>query len=75
MDQYTEEQVRGAANAAVALITDEIECDDERGDLLSLMVNATLTVLRSGMATTFEDVISGQFGTSARDYLIERGWA
>ena len=75
MQQYTEEEVREAANAAAALITDEIKCDDEHGDLLSLMVNATLAVLVSGLTTTFEDVIREEFSTSAREYLTERGWA
>jgi len=75
MEQFSEEQVRDAAHAAMALITDEVVCSDEMHDVLTLMLNVTVAVLGSGMATTFEDVISRQFGTSARDYLIGRGWA
>jgi outer membrane protein assembly factor BamD (BamD/ComL family) len=71
---YTEHQVSEAANAALQLIIDDIECDDEWEDLLSLLVNATMTVLTSDMEATFEDVITENYGESVDEFKSERGF-
>lgn len=71
---YTEHQVSEAANAALGLIIDEIECDQEWEDLLSLMVNATLTVLASGMQADLEDVVQENYGEELDEFKSERGF-
>lgn len=71
---YTEDQVSEAANAAMQLIIDDIACDDEWEDLLSLMVNATVSVLTSGMQATLEDVIEENYGESVDEFKDARGF-
>ncbi|MFD4608256.1 hypothetical protein ACFWOT_09080 [Streptomyces sp. NPDC058440] len=71
---YTEDQVSEAVNAAADLIIQEIECDQEWEDLLSLMVNATLSVLKSGMNATLEDVVSENYGEDLYDFKNVRGF-
>jgi hypothetical protein len=71
---YTEHQVSEAANAAMDLIIQEIPCDDDWEDLLSLMVNATISVLTSDMKATLEDVIEENYGESLDKFKSERGF-
>lgn len=71
---YTEEQVSEAANAAADLIIQEIECDQEWEDLLSLMVNATLTVLRSEMGADLEEVVEENYGERLYEFKSKRGF-
>ncbi|MER6382119.1 hypothetical protein ACWDBD_38755 [Streptomyces sp. NPDC001118] len=71
---YTEDQVSEAANAAMQLIIDDIECDDEWEDLLSLMVNATISVITSDMGATLEDVIEEKYGESVDEFRNARGF-
>ncbi|MGW2710751.1 hypothetical protein ACWC4J_17425 [Streptomyces sp. NPDC001356] len=71
---YTEDQVSEAANAAMDLIVQDIECDDEWEDLLSLMVNATMTVLKSEMGADLEEVVEENYGLSLQEFKDERGF-
>jgi hypothetical protein len=71
---YTEDQVSEAVNAAMDMILGEIEMDDPEEDMLSLLVNATMTVLKSGMEATFEDVITENYGESVDEFKDERGF-
>ncbi|QJS09120.1 hypothetical protein HKX69_05970 [Streptomyces argyrophyllae] len=71
---YTEDQVSEAANAAMDLIIQDIECDDEWEDLLSLMVNATMTVLKSEMGADLEEVVEENYGLSLQEFKDERGF-
>ncbi len=73
-ETYTEAQVSEAANAALSLIVGEIECDDEWEDLLSLMVNATMTVLVSEMQADLEEVVTENYGQSLDEFKSERGF-
>ncbi|MEU8948807.1 hypothetical protein [Streptomyces sp. NPDC048489] len=70
---YTEAEVSEAANAAMSLITDEIEVDDDMEDLLSLLVNATVTVLASGMKAELEDVVMENYGEDLDEWKETRG--
>lgn len=71
---YTEQQVSEAANVAMDLIIQDIECDQEWEDLLSLMVNATLSVLKSDMQATLEDVVQENYGEELYDFKNARGF-
>jgi uncharacterized membrane protein YheB (UPF0754 family) len=71
---YTEAQVSEAASTAMDLILQDIECDDEWEELLSLLVNATVSVLTSGMKATLEDVIEENYGESVDEFKSERGF-
>jgi hypothetical protein len=71
---YTEAQVEEAAKAAMQLIIDDIPCDDEIEDLLSLLVNATLSVLTSGMQALLEDVITENYAQDLDTFKDERGF-
>jgi uncharacterized membrane protein YheB (UPF0754 family) len=71
---YTEDQVSEAVNAAADLIIQDIECDDQWEDLLSLMVNATLSVLKSDMGADLEEVVEENYGQSLHEFKDERGF-
>ncbi|MFF4245203.1 hypothetical protein ACFYY2_12100 [Streptomyces sp. NPDC001822] len=71
---YTEAQVSEAVNAAMDLIIGEIECDQEWEDLLSLMANATLTVLKSEMGADLEDVVEENYGEELDEFKSARGF-
>lgn len=71
---YTEEQVSEAASAARGMILGDIGCDQGIEDLLALMVNATVSVLTSGMQATFEDVIEENYGEPVDDFKSDRGF-
>ena len=71
---YTEDQVTEAANAALQLIIDDIPCDDEWEDLLSLMVNTTIAVLTSGMQTTLEEAVVAHYGEDLDEFMSTRGF-
>jgi outer membrane protein assembly factor BamD (BamD/ComL family) len=71
---YTERQVSEAASAAMDLILQDIECDDEWEDLLSLMVNATVSVLASDMSADLEEVVEENYGQSLEEFKDERGF-
>jgi uncharacterized membrane protein YheB (UPF0754 family) len=70
---YTEAQVSEAANTAMDLIIQDIECDDEWEDLLSLLVNATISVLTSDMKATLEDVVEENYGEDLDEFKSVRG--
>jgi hypothetical protein len=71
---YTEAQVSEAVNAAMDLIIQEIPCDDEWEDLLSLQVNATMSVLTSNMGADLEDVVRENYGQELDEFKAERGF-
>jgi len=71
---YTEDQVSEAANAAMDLIIGDIECDDEWEDLLSLMVNTTMTVLTTDMSADLEEVVQENYGQELDEFKSERGF-
>jgi hypothetical protein len=71
---YTEDQVSEAVNAAMNMILGEIEIDDPEEDMLSLMVNATMTILHSGAKATFEDVVMGNYGEDVDEFKSTRGF-
>ncbi|WP_063793998.1 hypothetical protein [Streptomyces graminilatus] len=71
---YTEDRVSEAANAAMDLVIQDIECDQEMEDLLSLLVNATITVLTSDMQADLEDVVTENYGQDLDEFKSERGW-
>ncbi|WP_328377066.1 hypothetical protein OHB13_11990 [Streptomyces sp. NBC_00440] len=71
---YTESRVSEAANAARDLIIQEIECDIDSEDLLSLLVNATISVLTSGMSADLDEVVRENYGESLDEYKAERGF-
>ncbi|MFK0231190.1 hypothetical protein ACIQUL_36100 [Streptomyces sp. NPDC090303] len=72
---YTREQVSEAANAAMDLILGAVGCDDSEEDLLSLLVNATMSVLTSDMGADFEDVVMENYDVDdVQEFLDERGW-
>jgi hypothetical protein len=66
--------VSEAVNAAADLIMQEIECDQEWEDLLNLMVNATLTVLKSEMGADLEEVVEENYGQDLDEFKSERGF-
>jgi hypothetical protein len=74
MKTYTEDQVSEAVNAAMDMILGEVEFDDSEEDMLSLLVNATMTVLQSGMKATFEDVIAENYGEDVDEFKSARGF-
>ncbi|MGJ3559665.1 hypothetical protein ACR6C2_16980 [Streptomyces sp. INA 01156] len=71
---YTEDQVSEAVNAAMDMILQEIEVDQHEEDMLSLMVNATLSVLKSGMKATLEDVTEENYGEYLDEFKSVRGF-
>lgn len=71
---YTESRVNEAASAAMDLIIQEIECDQEWEELLSLMVNATMTVLTSELGADLEDVVRANYGQDLGEFKSERGF-
>lgn len=70
---YTREQVSEAVNAAMDLITDGLEVDQETEDLLALLVNGTLTVLTSETGANLEDVIQENYGEDLDEWRKTRG--
>ncbi|MFI8815700.1 MULTISPECIES: hypothetical protein [unclassified Streptomyces] len=72
--EYTEQQVSQAASAAMDLIIAEIECDQELEDLLSLMVNATVTVLTSELSADLEEVVQENYGQELEEFKSDRGF-
>ncbi|MFD5689657.1 hypothetical protein [Streptomyces rubiginosohelvolus] len=73
MKEYTEHQVTDAAYAAKNLILGEIECDQVWEDLLSLMVNATVTVLASGLSADLEEIVRKNYGQELEEFKSDRG--
>jgi uncharacterized membrane protein YheB (UPF0754 family) len=71
---YTERQVSEAASTAMDLIIQEIPCDQEWEDLLSLLVNATVSVLTSDMGADLEDVVQENYGQELDEFKDERGF-
>jgi uncharacterized membrane protein YheB (UPF0754 family) len=71
---YTEAQVSEAANAAMDLIIQDIPCDDEWEDLLSFLVNATMSVLTSNMSADLEEVVLENYGQELEEFKSERGF-
>ncbi|MFC4498767.1 MULTISPECIES: hypothetical protein [Streptomyces] len=71
---YTEDQVTEAANAALQLIIDDIPCDDEWEEPLSLMVNTTISALTSGMQTTSEEAVLEHYGEDLDEFMSTRGF-
>jgi uncharacterized membrane protein YheB (UPF0754 family) len=71
---YTERQVSEAASTAMDLIIQDIPCDDEWEDLLSLLVNATVSVLTSDMSADLEDVVRENYGQELDEFKSERGF-
>ncbi|MCT6776080.1 hypothetical protein LXH09_05510 [Streptomyces sp. CS7] len=74
MKKYTERQVTDAAYAAKNLILGEIECDQAWEDLLSLMVNATVTVLASGLSADLEEIVWKNYGQELEEFKSDRGF-
>ncbi|MEV5677434.1 hypothetical protein [Streptomyces sp. NPDC052179] len=72
--EYTEQQVSQAASAAMDLILAEIECDQEWEDLLSLMANATVTVLTSELSADLEEVVQENYGQELEEFKSDRGF-
>ncbi|MFB6654860.1 hypothetical protein ACFCZ4_06755 [Streptomyces microflavus] len=71
---YTEHQVTEAAHVAKDLILGEIMCDQQWEDLLSLMANATATVLTSGLAADLEEVVQKNYGQELEEFKSDRGF-
>ncbi|NEB42567.1 hypothetical protein [Streptomyces sp. SID14515] len=71
---YTEQQVSQATSAAMDLILGEIECDQEWEDLLSLMGNATVTVLTSELSADLEEVVQENYGQELEEFKSDRGF-
>ncbi|MFJ9234408.1 hypothetical protein ACIRJ3_05410 [Streptomyces anulatus] len=74
MKEYTEHQVTEAAHVAKDLILGEIECDQTWEDLLSLMANATATVLTSGLSADLEEVVQRNYGQELEEFKSDRGF-
>ncbi|NEC21201.1 hypothetical protein [Streptomyces parvus] len=74
MKEYTEHQVTDAAYAAKNLILGEIECGQVWEDLLSLMVNATVTVLASGLSAGLEEIVRKNYGQELEEFKSDRGF-
>lgn len=72
--EYTEQQVSQAASAAMDLILAEIECDQEWEELLSLMTNATVTVLTSELSADLEEVVQENYGQELEEFKSDRGF-
>ncbi|MFF3416794.1 hypothetical protein ACFYW9_19155 [Streptomyces sp. NPDC002698] len=70
---YTEHYVSEAVDAAMGMILDEFEIDDEQEEILALMVNATMTILASEMTATIEDVIEENYAVDVNEWKGERG--
>lgn len=71
---YTEEQISTAVNAGADLVSDELDLGDRDTDLLGIVVNAVMTLLKDPTAD-LDKVIAENYQFEEEDENPRKWWS